>query len=83
MREIREGPAARNFDYRQKILARLRARASVAVARYTAMRLDTYVPLPARVYAQQSYVPSDLNFTWAFAEVLTGIPIAPSFSNGG
>ena len=74
-------PAAR--DYSQSIFARLRARASFAVARHTAMRLDTYAPWPTRVYGHTAYVPTDPHFAASYANVLTGIPIAPSFSTGG
>ena len=79
--EVREGPAAR--DYRRNIFTRLRARASVAVARHTAMRLDAQVPLPATAFAHRSYVSSDPNFTGSYANVLTGPPLMPSFFTGG
>ena len=78
--EVREGPAAR--DYRWNIFTRLRARASAAVARQTAMCLDAHVPLPATAFAHRSYVSSDPNFTGSYVSILTGPAVMPSFFTG-
>ena len=79
--KIREYAAIK--DYRQQMFARLCARASIAIARYTTARLSLLIPFPPSTYMHRAYVPSDLGFTRSYVNVLTGIPIVPSFQSTG
>ena len=79
--EIREYAAIK--DYRQQMFARLCARASIAIARYTTARLSSLIQFPPSTYMHRAYVPSDPGFTRSYANVLTGIPIVPSFQSTG
>ena len=80
--EIREYAAIKH--YRQQMFARLCARASITIARYTTARLSSLILfLPNNTYMHRAYVPSDPGFTRSYANVLTGIPIVPSFQSTG
>ena len=73
--EIREYAAIK--DYRQQMFARLCARASIAIARYTTARLSSLIPFPPSTYMHRAYVPRDLGFMRSYVNVL--VPYQASF----